>query len=184
MDEKLLNRIISVAYGDASLFEKYKIYRLANKNSEIRNLLNNYKRTAKHTHSIKLESVSDEVLKKVKNTTNIDENNNKSMLFDFYTFVFRRPAFTAAIVGIFILAIISTFVIKRPEIHQQYTQQEIETADKQVKQSLALIAGVFKKTSLTVEKDVLTDRVSLPLMESFNLVNDFLQGENKNEKTN
>jgi hypothetical protein len=184
VDEKLLNRIISVAYGDAKFIEKYKIYRLANKNAEIKNLLDEYKRTAKKTHSIKLESANDDVLKKVKSITNVESNNNNTMVFDLYSFIFRRPAFTAAILGIFILAVVSTFIIKRPEIHQQYTQQEIEAADMQVKQSLALIAGVFKKTSITVEKDVLTNRVSIPLMESFNLVNDYLQGENKNEKTN
>ena len=60
----------------------------------------------------------------------------------------------------------------------------MKLADQQVKQSLAIIAGVFKKTTATVEQDVLTDRVSKPIVESFNLVNDYLQGENKNEKLN
>ncbi|MCB9208485.1 MAG: hypothetical protein H6612_03555 [Ignavibacteriales bacterium] len=184
MDEKLLNRIISVAYGDASFIEKLKIYSLAKKNSEVKNLLEEYKRTANQTHSIKLENLSEEVIENIKNVTNTKHYQENSIFNDFYSFVFRRPVFTSAIAVMIILAMVSTFIVKRPEIHQQYTQQEIENADKQVKHSLALIAGVFKKTSLTVEKDVLTDRVSIPIKESFNLVNEYLQGDNKNEKVN
>ena len=56
-------------------------------------------------------------------------------------------------------------------------------ADQQVKHSLALIASVFKKTTTTVEKDILTDRVSKPIKESFNLVNEYLEEDN-NENIN
>jgi hypothetical protein len=183
VDEKLLNRIISVAYGDASLWEKIKIHRLANKNPEIKSLLDEYTKVANTAHDLKLEECPVEILNEIKEVTSTRENRENSLLYDIYSFVFRRPAISGAILGVFIIALISTFIIKRPEIHQQYSKHEIEQADLQVKHSLALIAEVFKKTSLTVEKDVLTNRVSKPIKESFNLVNDYLQGEN-NESIN
>ena len=184
MKEELLNRIISVAYDDANLLEKFRIYRLASKDPKVKSVLDEYKKVANQTHKVELDYCPDELIKDASQITKIKAKSEKSLFFDLYSFIFKQPAISAAIVSVFILALVSTFVIQRPEIHQQYTQQEIEVADQQVKQSLAIIAGVFKKTTATVEQDVLTDRVSKPIVESFNLVNDYLQGENKNEKLN
>lgn len=183
MEDKLLNMIISVAYGDASITERIKVYLLARKNHEVKSLLEEYKSVADKAHSIQVDECPSELLKNVKVITDLEQKKGKSLLFDLYSFVFRKPAVSAAILSLFILALVSTFIIKRPEIHAQYSKQEIEEADIQVKHSLALIAEVLKKTSNTVEKDVLTDRVSKPIKESFNLVNEYLQGEN-NESIN
>lgn len=184
MEQKLLNRIISVAYDDANLLEKFKIYRLASRDPNVKSILSEYKKVASKAHKMQLDYCPDELVEDTSQITKIKAKSEKSLFFDLYSFIFKQPAISAAIVSVFILALVSTFVIQRPEIHQQYTQQEIEVADQQVKQSLAIIAGVFKKTTTTVEEDVLTDRVSKPIVESFNLVNDYLQGENKNEKLN
>jgi hypothetical protein len=184
VEEKLLNRIISVAYNDATLLEKFRIYRLASKDIKVKSVLDEYKKVAKQTHKVVLDYCPDELVKDVSKITKIKSDSDKSLFFDLFSFIFQKPAISAAILSVFILALVSTFIIQRPEIHQQYTQKEIEVADKQVKQSLAIITGVFKKTSTTVEEDVLTERVSRPIVESFNLVNDYLQGENKNEKLN
>ncbi len=184
MEEKLLNRIISVAYNDANLLEKFKIYRLASKDRKVQTVLDEYKKVANQAHKVQLDYCPDELIEEASQITKIKAKAEKSLFFDLYSFIFKQPAISAAILSMFILALVSTFVIQRPEIHMQYTHQEIEAADKQVKQSLAIIAGVFKKTKTTVEEDVLTDRVSRPIVESFNLVNNYLQGENKNEKLN
>jgi hypothetical protein len=184
MEEKLLNRIISVAYNDASLLEKVRIYKLAEKNKKVKAVLTEYKKAAKITHSFDLDYCPDEIIDSVTSGSNINQPKEKSLFFDLYSFIFRQPAVSAAILSVIILALVSTFVFQRPEIHNQYTKGEIETADKQVKHSLALIAGVFKKTTTTVEKDVLTERVSKPIWESLILVNDYLQGENRNENPN
>ena len=183
MDEKLLNRIISVAYDDVSLWEKFKINQLAKKDPEIESILNEHKKIAKQAHSINIEACPDEILENIKHFTKSEKSSEQSLLYDIYSFLFRRPAVSAAILSLLIFAFVSTLIIKRPEIHEQYSKQEIELADQQVKHSLAIISGIFKKTSLTVEKDILTDRVSRPIKESFNLVNDYLQGD-KNENYN
>jgi len=184
VEEKLLNKIISVAYGESTFWEKLKINRLAKQNPKINTVLEQYKKVANKTRNLDLEYCPDEIIEKAKKTSSFRQNKENSLLFDLYSFVFRRPAVSTAIFSVFVLALVSTIIFKRPEIHQQYSNKEIELADQQVKHSLALIASVFKKTSLTVEKDVLTERVSKPIKESFNLVNDYLQGENNNENIN
>lgn len=183
MNEKLLNRIISVAYDDATHWEKFRINRLAKKYPEIESILNKHKKIAQQTHFIGLEECPNDILENIKRTTSSIKKREQSLIFDLYSFLFRKPAISAAIVSLFLIALVSTFIIKRPEIHEQYSKREIELADQQVKQSLALISGIFRKTSQTVEKDILTDRVSKPIKESFNLVNDYLQGD-KNENYN
>ena len=184
MEEKLLNKIISVAYRDANLLDKLKINWLAKKNLEVKKLLSEYKIIANQTHNLDLEECPEEIIDSLLNTINKNQQKERSLFFDLYSFVFARPVISSAILTVFVLAFISTFVFERPEIHQQYSQQEIEVADQQVKHSLALVASIFNKTKHKVEKDVLTDRVGKPIRESFNLVNEYLIGDNKNEKIN
>lgn len=183
MNEKLLNRIIKVAYGEASIGDNISIHNLAKKDDEVRRVLEEHSKIADQARDINLEVFPESILRNIKNTISFKPNKERSLLFDIYSFIFRRPATFAAILSVIILSLISTLIFNRPEIHQQYTPKEIEVADRQVKHSLALIASVFKKTSATVEKDILTDRVSRPLKESINLVNEYLE-EDKNENIN
>ena len=60
MKEKLLNRIISVAYDDANLLEKFRIYRLASKDPKVKSVLNEYKKVANQTHKVELDYCPDE----------------------------------------------------------------------------------------------------------------------------
>ena len=184
MDEKLLNRIISVAYGDATIAEKVKIYFLSRNNEEVKTTLEKYKLTAQQINNLDLEECPKEIIKNTASFTEQNVTKEKSILFDLYTFIFGRPALASMIATVFILAIISTFVFNRPEIKQQYSPQEIELADTQVKQSLVMIAAVFNKTRTTIETEILTEQVGVPVHKGFNLVNNLFIGENSYEKNN
>ncbi len=184
MNEKLLNKIISVAYDDANIIDKIRIYRLAKKNDEIKNILEKYKLSAEKINNLTEEEVSEQVITNVNNKTKNKTTKNKSLLNDLYYLVFSKPAIVSAVLGFFILAIVSTFIFKRSEIKEQYTIQEIKTADQNVKQSLALIASIFNKTKTTIEVDILSKQVGKPVHSGFNVVNDLFIGEHKNEKIN
>ncbi len=184
MNEKLLNRIISVAYGDAGISEKIKIYLLASNNEEVKTTLAQYKQTVEQVNSLDLEECPEEIIKNTTTFTKQNISKEKSVLFDLYTLIFGRPALASIVAGVFVLAIVSTFIFNRPEIKQQYSTQEIELADIQVKQSLAMIADVFNKTRITIEKEILTEQVGVPVHKGFNLVNNLFIGENRYEKTN
>ncbi|MBK7105064.1 MAG: hypothetical protein IPH62_07260 [Ignavibacteriae bacterium] len=184
MKEELLNKIIDVAYGNASLFDKIKIYLMSLKNSEIKNLLHEYKNTASSIKKLDLEDCPDHIIGKVSKSIHSENIKSSSMLSDIYTILFGRPLLSGTLATVFILAIISTFIFKRPEIKQHYTKQQIEIAEKQTRETFELIASVLNKTKNTVEQEVLAKRVSKPIKQSLNLVNDYLEGENTNENIN
>ena len=184
MNEKLLNKIISVAYGDANLIDKFKIYWMAKNKDEVKSTLQQYKTNAEKLKHLTEEEVPERILTNVNNITKNLTGEKRSLFFDLYTMVFSKPAVASVVLGIFILAIVSTFIFKRSEIKEQYTVQEIELADKNVKKSLALVASIFNKTKTTIEKDILTKKVGTPIHKGFNVVNDLFIGEHKNEKIN
>ncbi len=184
MNEKLINKIISVAYGNANLIDKIRIFWMSRNNDKIKSMLKQYRASANKIKNLEEDEVPEQIITNVNNITKNLNNNNKSLVYDLYSLVFRRPAITSAILGIFILAIVSTFIFKRSEIKEQYTQQEIELADQNVKQSLALIASIFNKTRTTIEKDILIKKVGTPVHKGINVVNDLFIGEHKNEKLN
>ena len=70
MEEKLLNKIISVAYRDANLLDKLKINWLAKKNLEVKKLLSEYKIIANQTHNLDLEECPEEIIDSLLNTIN------------------------------------------------------------------------------------------------------------------
>lgn len=184
MQDELLNKIISVAYNEASILEKIKIYSLAKKDDEVKRVLEQYKRVANQTNNLEIENCPDEILEKVKEKTNYKPAEQSSLSDDLCSFVFSKPKFVMGFAVMFLLTLASTFIFNRKDIHQRYTQKEIQIADKEVRESLRIVANILKQTSNTVEKDVLTDRVSTPIQESINIVNNYLQGDNKNEKIN
>jgi len=184
MDEKLLNRIIAVAYSDAGIVEKIRIYLLAKKNEEVKTTLAKYKQTVRQINSLELEECPEKIIKNSAVITKQSISKEKSIFFDLYTLIFGRPALASMVAGVFVFAIVSTFIFNRPEIKQQYSTQEIELADIQVKQSLAMIADIFNKTRRTIEKEILTEQVGVPVHKGFNLVNNLFIGENRYEKIN
>lgn len=184
MKEELLNKIISVAYGDSNIKDKISIYLLSLKNEEARKVLNEHKRIASATHNLELEECPDNVIEKVSASIKAEDLRSRSMFGDLYSIFFRRPLLTGAVAGTIVLAVVSTFIFDRPEIKQQYTQQQIEQADSEVKYSLALVANVLNKTKKTIEKDVFQDRVNKPIKESLYIINDYLEGDKKNENVN
>ena len=184
MKEELLNKIISVAYGDANLKDKISIYFLSLKNEEIKKALNEHRKIAAAAHNLELEECPENLIEKVSASINVQNLRSQSMFTDLYSIFFRRPVLTGAMATVIILAVISTFIFERPEIKQQYTQQQIEQADSEVKYSLSLVANVLNKTKNTIEKDVLQDKVNKPIKESLFIINDYLQGDKKNENVN
>lgn len=178
MDEKLENKIISVAYGGASLIDKLKIYWMAGRNAEVKSLLDQYKETAKAVHEIKLsefdpvfDSSVAEILKSKKE--------KRSVLSDLYTVVHAKPVFASIISFVLVGSVILSLVINRP-VQYNYSQEEIMAAEKDAEKALQIIGNVFKQTSFSLKNDVLNERVSKPINEGIGIVNHIFKGD-KNE---
>jgi len=65
LNEEMVNRIISVAYGDATLADKFIVMRATAQNPEIRELLSSYRQTAKEVGVLREEEYPDDLLKNV-----------------------------------------------------------------------------------------------------------------------
>ena len=191
IDEQLHDKVISVAYGDAGLIDKIKIYLLAKNNAEIKSLLDEYKSTSKAVRSIDKEFMPEELLTKIKEHAGLKETQRNSFFFDFYSFVFSRPVISAAAAAILIAVIITSAFLKGPNLSHlpagkagTYTPEEIALADKQVKQALAIVGRVFNQTEKAIKNDILVKRIGQPINKGLTIVNDLFKEENKDEKAN
>ena len=90
IDEKLYEKIIAVAYKDASLIDKFIVYRKAKKDPGIQQLLNEFTETAMAVHNIKSDELPDSTIASVKNRmNNIDK---KDFIGNFvYSKIIARP---------------------------------------------------------------------------------------------
>jgi hypothetical protein len=180
ISDKLMNSIIATAYGDAGFFERLKIYILAGKSPGVKDLLYEYRETAKNVHSIKPDECPDEVLNKIKSISEF-ENKPSSFLFDIYAALFTRPAISA-IAAVVITAVLVLSVSLNQGSFNGYTSAEIEQANRQTRQALAIVSSIFSKTEESIKKDILIDKVSKPLNNGVTTVNNlFIEKEKKNE---
>ena len=65
LNEEMINKIISVAYKDATLMDKFIVMRATAQNPEIREMLSSYRQTAKEVEELHEEEFPDDLLKNV-----------------------------------------------------------------------------------------------------------------------
>ncbi len=178
--EELLNKIISVAYGDASLNDKIKVMYIASRNEEVRDLLNSYKRTANEVKQLGEEEAPPELLKKIEHRNVPAKTIRNKFVFDFLSIIFSRPIISAATSVILIAAVITSLIINKP-VQYNYSTAEITVAEKQAKYALELVGKYFNETHSTLQKKVFGNAVAKPFNHSIGIVNNLLEGD-KNEK--
>jgi len=180
--EELLNKIISVAYNDASYLNKIRSYRAAAKDPRVLEILNSYKETANKIKQIKEEACPDGLLKSINHEVILTKKSRRTFLSDLFAIIYRRPIISAAATLILIIAIITALIINKPvEYHNHYySQMEIIKADKEAHYALEIVGKVFNRTNSTLQKEILNEKISKPIRESIGLVNNLFKGE-KNE---
>lgn len=175
MKEELLNKIISVAYGDANLIDTIKIRRLAEKDAEVKKVLEEYSRTAENVHSIELEEYP---IDKLPNT--FPKTESRNLLWDLFEIYVKKPATSTAAVTAVLLVIITSIVFNLNSNNRQYTDEELNAAKYQVKQSLAIVSEVFNNTRSKLKNDVLKTRVKKPIQNGFDKFSKIInEGETK-----
>jgi hypothetical protein len=165
ISEEILDKIIAVAYKDASLNDKISIYFLAKKNPEIKSLLSEYRETAGNVKKVPLEECPDSVVNSLEIKT---KKEKKSFII--------KPSYAFAIVILFVSALVFVLTNQNKEEKPVYTKTEVEQAEIQVKTSLAILNKVFKKTENLIEDDILPKRVGKPIQKSFSIINEVLIG--------
>jgi hypothetical protein len=178
INESLLNKIISVAYRDADLFDKLQVESLSKKHSEVKDLLNEYKKTADDVEKIKEEKCPDELLVLIKDKTIDVKENSKTFISDFFSVIFRSPVVSTALVIIVVGAVLFGVFLKDQQEYK-YSIKEIELADKQTKQALAIVGKIFNETNTTLKEEVFKSRVTKPIRESMDVVNELFAPADK-----
>lgn len=174
--EKTLDLIINAAYGSVNLFEKIKVWFLIKQNEELKSLYKEYKTTADSIHSLPHEEMPDYILERVehsiKNSIQINEN---SFISDLLSIFLTKPQIVFVTTAVVIGLMISSIFVREQHFNNQYSQAEIELANKQAHEALLLVSKIFNSTQTTLTEEILPNRVVKPLNESFGYVNDLFK---------
>jgi hypothetical protein len=164
MDEKLLNRIVSAAYGDCSILEKYRVRKIVRSNPEALKVYKEFRSVAAKVHSLPAEKCPDYVLEKAKEKLQLNEVRRSAIY---------KPAIAFAV--ILIAASAALFSLLNKE-QTTYTVQEVETAEIQAKESLALVGRILNRTTDALGNEILPDKVSKPVKKGLTIINNLLIG--------
>jgi len=179
IDEKLLDKIIAVAYKDAGLYDRLIVWMNARKDQEIKRILNEYKLTASSVHSLDEEKLPDANLKDVYHKIGQREKSEPAVPFIhsfIHSFDFSKPLVSSAAIGLIIIAVASVLLFHNPQPEQKYSRAEIELAQKQFEHSLAIVGKVFQDAEEKLDTEVISKHVSKPLNKGLDFLNDYLIG--------
>ena len=177
IDNDLLNKIISVAYGDASLKDKLHIRRLAGNREEVKKLLEEYRAVAAEVHSLKEEDCPQTLIHNLP----VKALRRKSLSMDLYSLIFSKPIFTAAVSAVLLAAVVFGIMNNKPIAYRHnYSQADVLLAERQAKQAFAIVGKIFNETSTTLKNEVIESKVAKPIGESLGIVNNLInKGEIK-----
>jgi len=175
INPKLIDKIINVAYGDARITERIIVFWKASRNGEVKRILEEYKTTASSVYNINKEELPEYVIDSVHRRIEL-ENESESLISKIYFALYSKPIFSAAVVSIFVLTIISFFLFRQPAAKYKYSKAEIELAQQQLGESIAIVSKVFNKAEEKLDKEIINERVSKQLNKGLNLINEYLIG--------
>ena len=177
-DQKPIDKIIRVAYGDAGIFDWLHITIKSLTNDEIKSLLEEYRQTANVVHKLKGEEVPEHINERIKSITGgtiKSESLTTKISFVIFSF-FSNKAIPATVIGVLIVIIVSIFIFKEPTPTHQYSKAEIELAQKQLQKSLAIVGRTFQKAEKSFSEEILKNQINKNLNRGYYLVNNILIG--------
>lgn len=175
IDKDYVDKIISVAYGDGRLFDKIEVYLKAYSNPLVRNILNDYKATAKAVKSVSKEYVSPELLKNVQSRTNNQDNLVISLFANFVKTIITKPIYSAS-AAIIIISVSSFLLLRQPKHEQAYSKEQVVMAEKQVKESFAIVGKILARTQNKLTNEVMTNDVARPIHRGTIIIDNLFNG--------
>jgi len=174
IDEKLFDKIIAVAYNDAGLYDRLIVWINARRYPEIEKLLAEYRLTAQSVHQLVEAEFPESTLSSVRQRTTGNSRYDfiGSIIYSFSA----KPLLSASTAGIIILTIVSVLLFYNPTPEHKYTKAEIELAQQQLGESLAIVNKVFQNTEMKIDVEVISKHVSKPLNKGLIYLNDYLIG--------
>ena len=174
ISNKMIEKIISVAYNDANVFERAVVYLTSLNNNRIKSELESYRRTARLVHALSEEVCPDKIFANSKINNLPKPEIRGSFITDLFSLVLNKPIASAFASLTVVLLIIATVIFNR-QVERRFTDQEIQLADKQIKYALQLIGNIMNETQHTLKNEILTDRIAKPIHEGIEIVNTLLK---------
>lgn len=172
--DKLLEQIISVAYGDAGWLTRIIVNRKAKHDGTIKTVLDEYRATAESIHKLKDEELSESIVNSVWERTSKSSAGNFIGSF-VYSGFFTKPILSTSTIAVIILITIALLFFK-PREEIQYTRAEIELAQKQLQESISIVNEVFRKAEYQLDNNIIPNHVDKHLNKGLNIINDILIG--------
>ena len=139
INEDYLDKIISVAYGDASFVDEIKIYLDSKKNPEVKRLLDEYRQTARGLKSLKEEDY--------KGNLPLGRSRASGWVLSYLDIFIRKPVLSAAMALMITAGVAGYYIINQESTNYNgYTKEELVVAEKQAKESLAIVASIMNRT--------------------------------------
>ncbi|MHB8336564.1 MAG: hypothetical protein ACYC6P_06070 [Ignavibacteriaceae bacterium] len=175
IDDNYIDKIISVAYGDGSLFDKIEVHIKAYLNPQVKNILNDYKATAKEVRNVSKEYRSTESLKNVRSEIDIRDNAFISLVSSLYKVLIMKPVYSSA--ALIIILSVSTFLLLRqPKQEPTYSKEQVTLAETQVKESFVLVGKILAKAQNKITNEVISNDVARPIQKSTAVINNLFNG--------
>lgn len=174
INDKMKDRIISVAYNDANVFKKATVYFASLFKKDIKSELESYRRTARLVHSLGEETCPDKIFADSKTKNLPAPGAGQSFTADLLSLFLNKPIASALTTLALVLIIVATIVFNRPT-ERKYSDHELKLADKQAKYALQLIGTIMGEAQQTLKNEILTDRVARPISEGLEIVNTLLK---------
>ncbi len=175
IEESLLDKIIAVAYNDAGWIDRIIIHRMAKKDTLVKQLLNEYRLTADSIHKIKETALPARISNTVKSKLGVEVKRKPVGSF-IYARLFARPILSTGVAGLLIITIAGILYFNKPAAEYTYTSVELELAQKQLQESIAIVNKVFRRAETELDTEVMQLHVGKQVNKSFNLLNDLLLG--------
>ncbi|MHB8580149.1 MAG: hypothetical protein ACYDA4_09855 [Ignavibacteriaceae bacterium] len=175
IDDNYIDKIISVAYGDGSLVDKIEVHITAFSNPKVKDILNEYKATAKEVRNVSKEYGSIESLMDDRSEIDIRDNSFISLVSSLYKFLIMKPVYSSAAL-IIILSVSTLLLLRQPKKEPAYSKEQVALAEIQVKESFALVGKILAKTQIKITNDILSNDVALPIQKSTAVINNLFDG--------
>ncbi len=180
MNEKLIEKIISVAYGDAGFIDRIHIGILAMKDKEVMELLNEYRKTAGEVHSLREEEYPEEAVNKILKAADIGGKEKHTFVADIFGVFVRRPFAASAAAFLLVGLLVTTMFITNREPELKFSHDEISKAGEDTRIVFKAIDELINGAGDLIIDNVLKEKVAAPINENLLKVSNIInEGEIK-----
>ncbi len=155
MNKKKEEKIIRVAYNDASLLEKLRVAFLIRSDKEAAKLFESYKKTYESVRKLKRNDLPLNVEIKLQNLITERETPKRRVV--------KTRGFALALSILLIAVITFAFLKKNSNYYGNYNEQTVKKARIETLASMKLVAQIFSNTKKLVIDNVLINTVSRPV---------------------